>query len=245
MSDIAHQSAGFTIKDSGTRRGFGTGSVRDAATGKGRMDLMPVFAMEDLLRFVLERSETYSRWVARQAHISFRSRLHVAAWGCLNRAIRGDAQDFLLASAYFTLWSMDLEEKGNRGANVERLDGNGDPYIWRAMPWDGLIRLSRLYEAGCLKYGDRNWELGQPLHIYLDSASRHLAKCLAGWSDEDHLTASAWNQMCCIETIFRIRTKTLPASLGDSLATFPKRIDETPEDASPWFQNRGVAERPN
>lgn len=34
-----------TLKDSGTRRGFGTGAVRDAATGKGRFDLLPLFGL--------------------------------------------------------------------------------------------------------------------------------------------------------------------------------------------------------
>jgi len=33
------------LKDSGTRRGFGTGAVRDAATGKGRFDLLPLFGL--------------------------------------------------------------------------------------------------------------------------------------------------------------------------------------------------------
>lgn len=31
----------YTIKDSGERREFGTGAVRDMATGKGRFDLLP------------------------------------------------------------------------------------------------------------------------------------------------------------------------------------------------------------
>ena len=31
----------YTIKDSGERRDFGTGAVRDMSTGKGRFDLIP------------------------------------------------------------------------------------------------------------------------------------------------------------------------------------------------------------
>lgn len=36
------------IKDSGARRGFGTGAVRDIETGKGRYDLLPWDAIHEL-----------------------------------------------------------------------------------------------------------------------------------------------------------------------------------------------------
>lgn len=35
----------YTIKDSGTRRSYQTGAVRDGATGKGRFDLLPYEAL--------------------------------------------------------------------------------------------------------------------------------------------------------------------------------------------------------
>ena len=35
------KSGGYEIKDSGTRREFGTGAVRDMSAGKGRFDLVP------------------------------------------------------------------------------------------------------------------------------------------------------------------------------------------------------------
>lgn len=97
----------YEIKDSGTRREFGTGAVRDCAEGKGRCDLLPPNA---------------------------------------------------------------------------------------------IIRLSKHFEAGCNKYGDRNWEKGIPIHCFIDSGMRHLLKYLAGWTDEDHLCAAAWNIMCAMET---------------------------------------------
>src|SRR5688500_10968468 len=55
----------------------------------------------------------------------------------------------------------------------------------------GLKRLAVHYENGAIKYGDRNWEKGQPLSRYLDSAIRHLYCYLAGMRDEDHLAAIA------------------------------------------------------
>jgi hypothetical protein len=110
------------VKDSGERRDFGTGSVRDVRDGKGRYDLLPV------------------------------------------RAIR---------------------------------------------------RLARHFENGAKKYGDRNWEKGQPLSVYLDSALRHGFNVLEGKTDEDHAAAMAWNIMAFIETQERILEGSLPASLAD------------------------------
>ena len=57
----------------------------------------------------------------------------------------------------------------------------------------GLLRLSKHYEAGSKKYSDRNWEKGMNISRYADAAMRHLAKYLAGCDDEDHLAAVAWN----------------------------------------------------
>lgn len=61
------------------------------------------------------------------------------------------------------------------------------------LPWHGIIAVSQLCEEGAAKYGERNVDKGIPLHSLLDSAARHLGKCIAGEKDEDHLRAAAWN----------------------------------------------------
>jgi hypothetical protein len=63
-----------------------------------------------------------------------------------------------------------------------------------------VIELSKHYEAGCKKYGDRNWEKGIPLHCYIDSACRHLMKHYRGDKDENHYLAFVWNLTCAIWT---------------------------------------------
>lgn len=83
------------------------------------------------------------------------------------------------------------------------------------LPPHAMWDLSRLYEAGCLKYGDRNWEKGQPLSWYMSSAMRHMNWHLAGYTDERHDLAAAWNIMCLIETQHRIKMGELPAELDD------------------------------
>ena len=64
------------------------------------------------------------------------------------------------------------------------------------LPMCVLLRLARHFEAGAVKYGERNWEKGIPAHSFLDSAFRHLVKYADGWNDEDHLIAAIWNLMC-------------------------------------------------
>ncbi len=56
-----------------------------------------------------------------------------------------------------------------------------------------LIELSKYYEQGIEKYGERNWEKGIPLHSYIDSAVRHLLKHEEGQTDERHDLAFLWN----------------------------------------------------
>ena len=61
------------------------------------------------------------------------------------------------------------------------------------LPWYGIMEVSKHCEEGAKKYGEHNVDRGIPLHSLMDSASRHLAKFIAGESDEDHLRAAAWN----------------------------------------------------
>lgn len=112
----------YTIKDSGARQDFGTGSVRDSQEGKGRYDLLPLFALKALA-------------------------LH--------------------------------------------------------------------FQKGSLKYGDRNWEKGQPISRYLDSAERHTLEFMLGNTDENHLIAACWNLMAAYDTTQRIKQGLLPEELDD------------------------------
>jgi hypothetical protein len=78
-----------------------------------------------------------------------------------------------------------------------------------------MEQLARLYEAGCLKYGDRNWEKGIPLGRYMDSGMRHMVKFMRGETDEDHLLAAAWNLCCALDTRERIKLGILPPELDN------------------------------
>lgn len=77
-----------------------------------------------------------------------------------------------------------------------------------------LRRLAQHYENGAVKYGDRNWEKGQPLNRYWDSAVRHLINWLEGERSEDHLAAAAWNVFSIIHTEELIAQGKLPKELN-------------------------------
>lgn len=58
---------------------------------------------------------------------------------------------------------------------------------------DILLEVSVHYKNGALKYGERNWEKGIPLHSFIDSAIRHFIKDIGGWTDENHSRSFVWN----------------------------------------------------
>lgn len=83
-----------------------------------------------------------------------------------------------------------------------------------------LKRLARHYEAGAVKYADRNWEKGIPLSRSLDSALRHLFAFLEGDRTEDHLAAAAWNVFAIMHTEAMIARRLLPEALNDLPASY-------------------------
>lgn len=108
-------------------------------------------------------------------------------------------------------------DSGNRqefatGSRRDTREGKGR---FDLIPPTAEQRLADLYERGADKYGDRNWEKGQPLMRYVDSARRHLNRLVAGEPTEDHATAVQWNMIGYTETKARIEAGLLPAELDD------------------------------
>lgn len=145
------------IKDSGQRREFETGAVRDMAS-KGRCDLLPwsiIPSDESELKIFYENMD--------QALHSYNAQqLSKSISKCL---------DVFVSLAF----SSSLES--------------------------ALLEVSYLFEDGCKKYGERNWEKGIPINSYLDSAGRHFLKWCRGDVDERHDRAVIWNLICALWTI--------------------------------------------
>lgn len=72
-----------------------------------------------------------------------------------------------------------------------------------------LLEVSKHFEEGAAKYGERNWQKGIPKSSYIDSAVRHYLKWLRGDDDERHDRAFVWNIMCLIWTHEHITDKRL------------------------------------
>ena len=86
----------------------------------------------------------------------------------------------------------------------------------------GSYRLAMHYANGAKKYGDRNWEKGQPLSRYIESAERHNFKLKMGFMDEDHEAAAVWNLLAFMHTKMMIKAGSLPVELND----MPNYTDE-------------------
>lgn len=134
------------IADSGERREFKSGAVRDITSGKGRCDLLPLDAVTGLFPntsiFYLIHRFMYTKDVT-----------------CLDEAIH----EFV--GMYFSNMAT------------------------------AILETAIHYEDGCVKYGERNWEKGIPLHSYIDSGVRHLLKHMRGDKDERHDRAFIWNML--------------------------------------------------
>lgn len=111
----------------------------------------------------------------------------------------------------------EIKDSGERrefatGSVRDVRDGKGR---FDLLPPEFLTALAIHYERGAVKYGDRNWEKGQPLSVFYDSAMRHSVKVSLGLTDEPHAEAAAWNWAGFITVRERVRRGLLPAELDD------------------------------
>lgn len=102
------------IKDSGTRREFATGSVRDAADGKGRYDLLPDYAIQALALHFENGAKKYGpdNWRKGQPLRGYldSARRHLARYS------RGERDEpHLLAAAWNIMCLIDTLIRINRG----------------------------------------------------------------------------------------------------------------------------------
>ena len=93
------------IKDSGSRKEFETGAVRDIQEGKGRMDLLPWYAIMDVSRHCERGAKKYGERNVDKG-IPLHSLLDSGARH-LAKAIAGENdEDHLVAAAWNLLWAL-------------------------------------------------------------------------------------------------------------------------------------------
>lgn len=94
-----------------------------------------------------------------------------------------------------------IKDSGQRtefftGAKRDLHEGKGRMDL---LPWAAIMEVSKHCENGAAKYGEHNVDRGIPTHSLCDSAARHLAKYLEGWTDEPHLLAATWNLLWAVQ----------------------------------------------
>lgn len=132
-----------------------------------------------------------------------------------------------------------VNDSGNRenfdtGSVRDTREGKGR---FDLIPHYPLKRLAQHYENGAKKYGDRNWEKGQPLMRFIDSAERHLNNIKSGDRSEDHESAVLWNIMGYMYTLDKIESGLLPEELDnrpDSMKQIKlKPVEDSAKKSSP------------
>ena len=119
---------------------------------------------------------------------------------------------------------MDFDSVKDSGQRQEfetgsRRDTDEGKPLYDLIPAYALERLAMHFANGARKYGERNWEKGQPLMRYIRSAMRHMESIRRGETDEDHEAAVVWNIMCFTHTKFMIEHFVLPQELDDYTAS--------------------------
>lgn len=130
-----------------------------------------------------------------------------------------------------------IKDSGQRqefetGSRRDTNEGKGRFDLIPTLP---IRRLAIHYENGAKKYGDNNWQKGQPLMRYVESMERHVNCLKAGEPTEDHAIAAVWNLFAYIWTLNEIEHGRLPKALDNRPPPEPqydpalKKIDDVEE----------------
>lgn len=98
------------IKDSGNRRAFESGAVRDMAEGKGRMDLLPWAAIMEVAKHCENGAKKYGEHNVDKG-IPTHSLCDSAARHLAKYLDGWDDEPHLLAAAWNLLWAIQMELK--------------------------------------------------------------------------------------------------------------------------------------
>lgn len=196
---MADEKVFLSVKDSGAREDFATGSVRDSESGKGCPSLIPweyVWNIFEDIRF--------------NNNIS------------LNR----DCVLTEIGRCFCKLASferIDVEKINNvlvcmteYVAMLIYLENNNDKEVvghkWKI---PAFRRLAVHYQNGAVKYSKNNWRKGQPVSRYVNSLIRHYWATIEGNIEEDHLAAMLWNIVAIYVMIQEVCNGTLPKEIYD------------------------------
>lgn len=212
------------LKDSGNRREFETGAVRDMQEGKGRMDLVPwgiaLSIRETMGDLFYARHYGYEaingKYQAVNAYQCIGPIVEYAEWMdkelndvetvCENHPnpvnrLQEIENTFVKMAATFIMFPQVTPDPMNcqNGFNRQSFsfDDNGAVTTLLNDEWaSAMLEVAKHYEDGAHKYSENNWRKGMDPKIYFDSAMRHFMKWCRRMTDEPHNRAFIWNCMC-------------------------------------------------
>ena len=138
------------IKTSGAKTNFDSGAHRDNKEGKGRCDLLPLYAVSEVLK-------------------------------------HKDKDEVLKDIAKF----MDTGDTSHIANAIRKFTKTHTKFTDPEM----ILEVSKQYQQGAERYGERNWEKGFPIHSFIDSGVRHFLMHIDGKDDEPHDRAFMWNML--------------------------------------------------
>ena len=232
------------LKDSGNRREFESGAVRDMEEGKGRMDLIPWKVCEELYfnmkqlycrhRAGLVYDSKNELWVNGEMNDVYPELIYQMGVmdGLLNPAPYAEPIDSemlyqKIAGQFIELATIFCLTRWGQSAPIESPDEENpnksvNYYVNRSFS-TAMLEVAKHYEDGAKKYDENNWRKGMEVKIYFDSASRHLMKYMASWNDEPHDRAFLWNCLCgaweCDAMRYKLKNCCSCSTLSDHSST--------------------------
>ena len=180
-----------SVKDSGSRQEFGTGSVRDTCEGKGQPHLIAGEALSSAFSLPPYQDPQYEDKIQYLKDVEY----NMLRYSEIVRCDREINSDLVLDSINIVIAYIKATDDGKYSTVMKRL--------------------SKHYENGGRKYSKNNWRKGQPISRYYDSAMRHLWAAMDSLLDEDHAAALLWNLIGIVQTKIDIGRAILPESLND------------------------------
>lgn len=222
---------GTEILDSGNRKEFSSGAVRDLEEGKGRFDLLPCQTLQLL-------AEVASYWDISKLVNSIDQQTAaniVMDMLCVfgyTQSMETFRRATLLALHIFSLpdevSKNDLNDREYLISLIKVKILRNPKISFRNVPFEGLRRVAEHFRKGALKYSSRNWEKGMHLSRFRSSAMRHLMQFIHNMNDEPHLDAAVWNLVCYIETFYNIQSRKISTEfIGDEYVLSEMKLKET------------------
>lgn len=111
-----------------------------------------------------------------------------------------------------------LRDSGNKEvmSTGSHRDAQDDKPRYDLIPANALYEVAMLYSRGAKKYGDKNWEKGQPVSRILASLMRHVEAFRNGDIVENHMAAVVFNALAIMHHTDMVEKCKLPIGLLDA-----------------------------